>query len=85
MNIPHGQLIDAGFAVFAQAQGPLDPELALDLRIAFFAGAQHMFAAMVRLSRGQGGDRLSLSEIEAEIHRFAEECILRGAPCAGSA
>ena len=84
MNVPHGRLIDAGFAAFADAQGPLDPDLAIDLRIAFFAGAHHMYASMVRMSRGQG-ENVTPKEIEAEIERFANECMLRGIQPAGSA
>lgn len=84
MDIEHGRLIDAGFAGFLQAQGPMHPDLAIDLRIAFFAGAHHMFASIVRMSRGQGA-RVSKEEIESEINTFIQECALRGAPCAGSA
>jgi hypothetical protein len=84
VDLEHGRLIDAGFAAFAEAQGPLPPELAIDLRIAFFAGAQHMFSSMVRMSRTPS-EKFTLKEIEGELNRFVDECILRGAPCAGSA
>lgn len=78
------RLIDAGFSAFANAQGPLPPDLAVDLRIAFFAGAQHMFESIVRMSRGQQPP-VTKEAIEAEFQHFIGECRLRCVPAAGNA
>jgi hypothetical protein len=64
---------------------PLDPEIIIDLRIAFYAGAQHMFSSMVRMARSRGEEQLSVAMIERELQTFVNECALRGAPCAGNA
>jgi hypothetical protein len=85
MEISQDRLIEAGFEAFINAQMPLDPDLAIDLRIAFYAGAQHMFSSMVQMARSQCKERISVATIERELQTFVNECALRGAPCAGNA
>jgi hypothetical protein len=85
MMTPHqDRLIEPGFEAFANAQQPISPELAEDLRIAFYAGANHMFTTMVRMARSVDS-RVSVAALEREFKDFTDECILRGASCAGSA
>jgi hypothetical protein len=76
-------VIEAGFAAFANAQAPLSPELVVDLRIAFYAGARHLLSAITHAARTQ--QPLQLSDINTELNKFADECALRAVPCAGSA
>jgi hypothetical protein len=84
MTVEHGRLIEAGFAAFARAQQPLHPDLITDLRIAFYAGAQHMFSSMVAIARDPR-HQLSVTTIEAELKQFADECVLHAMPPAGNA
>jgi hypothetical protein len=79
-----GHLIAQGFAAFAQAQAPLTPDEVIDLRIAFYAGAQHMVSTFVRAARNPGTG-VRLDAIERELKEFVDECALRCAPCAGNA
>jgi hypothetical protein len=77
-------LIEAGFAAFAQAQAPLRPEEYVDLRIAFYAGAQHLLASIARAQRNVG-PQVSYADLDRELREFADECMLRHCHVAGSA
>ena len=78
------RLIEAGFNAFVGAQGPLPDELAVDLKIAFYAGARHLLTTIARAARRESVP-VRLDDIERELREFADECVLRCAPCAGSA
>jgi hypothetical protein len=77
-------LIEAGFTAFAAAQAPLRPEEIIDMRIAFYAGAQHLLMSMARAQRRLGPE-ISYAELDRELREFADECALRHVHCEGNA
>jgi hypothetical protein len=81
-----GKIIAGGFAALRLAIVPADASAAQvnDLRIAYFAGAQHLYASMMAtLDPGDDptpADLQRMSLIDAELRAFAQEMQLRTAP-----
>jgi hypothetical protein len=87
----NGLLIEAGFlglrkmAIARHAS----PEQIEDMRLAFFAGAQHLFASMMRmLDPGEDPTDADLGRMDAidrELQRFAEQFAQKHLKTKGSA
>ena len=78
-----GKLIEAGFAglrIAAIAPDAL-PEQLHEMRLAFFAGAQHLFASIMSVldpgSEPTDADMERMSNIDAELRAFIQDFELR--------
>jgi hypothetical protein len=77
--VDQGLLIEAGFVSLCLCVIPADApgEQVRDMKLAFFAGAQHLFSSLIRtLDPGAGVTRRDLDRvrnIEAELQRFADD------------
>lgn len=86
-----GKLIEAGWVAMRLAVVPLDaPAVQLEtMRLAYMAGAQHLFASIVAmLEPGQTeteADLRRMDLISKELDAFADELKLRHGKQAGSA
>lgn len=86
-----GFLIDAGFIGLRLACIPLNapPDQIKEMRMAFFAGALHLFSSiMTVLEPGEEPtekDMERLSLIDQELKKFGETFMLRDLPTEGSA
>jgi len=86
-----GKLIEAGFAGLRIAcvleDSPADQ--LYEMRFAFFAGAQHLFASMMTMldpgSEPTAADMVRMSQIDAELRAFIREFELRHFPAKGAA
>lgn len=86
----HGKLIEAGWFGLCVSFVEADDSLAemAQLRMAFFAGAQHLFASIMGGILDHGGepteaDLRRLDLIEQELSEFAEGFTLLARPPAG--
>lgn len=74
-----GLLIEAGWIGLAIMALPPDcpPAQIQDMRVAFFAGAQHLFDSMMGILDPGGeptaADEARMNKIQAELNRFAEQ------------
>lgn len=86
-----GKLIEAGFVGLRLAAIPRDaPDLQVEeMRNAFFAGAQHLFASIMSiLDPGEEpteADLRRMDLIEKELRSFIHDFQIRRMPAAGSA
>lgn len=89
--VDQGKLIEAGWVGLRLAAIPLDaPAVQLnEMRMAFFAGAQHLFSSiMTILEPGEeptDNDMSRLDQIDAELKRFIADFELKNIPTEGSA
>ncbi len=89
--IDQGLLIEAGFAslraVAMSRTAP--PEQVIQMRLAFFAGAQHLFGSLMQAldpdAEPTADDERRMSCISAELDRFIEEFQAQHMPTKGSA
>lgn len=86
-----GKVIGGGFAAMRLAMIPRDASAAQvdDLRIAYFAGAQHLYASMMATldpdEDPTPADLQRMALIDAELRAFQKEMELRLARTGGSA
>ncbi len=89
--IDSGKLIEAGFVSLRIACiDPTSPDVQVnEMRMAFFAGAQHVFSTlMITLDEGEEPterDLNRMSLIEAELQKFIQEFESRNLPTTGRA
>lgn len=85
-----GQLIEAGFVSLRMAAiSPNAPETQLrEMRMAFFAGAQHLFASVLSIldpgAEPTDKDLSRMAAIDNELRKFASELVLRHTPTQGT-
>jgi hypothetical protein len=78
-----GKLIGAGFAMYRAEVLPLDASMVQvdECRLAFFAGAQHLFGSIMGMldpgSEPTDADLERMDSIDRELSGFAEELKLR--------
>lgn len=77
--VDKGKIIEAGFVGLRIAAIPTDAseQQISDMRIAFFAGAQHLFGSMIKMLE-DGSDETEkdigrMCKIQAELDEFIEE------------
>ena len=86
-----GQLIEAGWVSLRLAAVPDNAPAAQlqEMRLAFFAGAQHLFGSIMTVlepgTEPTDADIDRLTRIDEELQRFIAEFAARNAPTAGSA
>ncbi|MEF2553213.1 hypothetical protein VQ042_17930 [Aurantimonas sp. A2-1-M11] len=86
-----GQLIEAGWVSLRLAAVPDDAPATqlLEMRNAFFAGAQHLFSSIMTVLEPDAeptqADMDRLTRIDEELQRFIAEFAAGNAPTAGSA
>lgn len=84
--ISKGRLIEAGFEALRIAVIPNDaPAVQVaEMRTAFMAGAQHLFASIMSAldpdAEPSADDMQMMAKIDAELQHFAEQLSLRVAP-----
>lgn len=89
--VDKGLLIEAGWAgLRLTAMHPEAPPNQLDeMRMAFFAGAQHLFSSIMGIlepdAEPTAKDLIRMDQIDKELKRFLEEFKLRTARPGGSA
>jgi hypothetical protein len=87
--VDEGKLLEAGFNALVEIMIPphAPPEQIEDMRLAFFAGAQHLWAAtMTVLEPGEEetmNDLIRMSKIQAEIDSWEQILRLRFSACEG--
>lgn len=85
-----GELIAAGFHSYRTMVIPKDePTVQVnECRLAFFAGAQHVFSTIMRMldagDEPSADDMRRMSAIQAELDKFSREFALRHTPTAGN-
>lgn len=85
-----GKLIEAGWIGLRIAAVPLDaPAVQLsEMRMAFFAGAQHLFSSIMTIldpgSEPTDADLKRMDLIDAELRKFIADFTLRHTPTEGS-
>jgi hypothetical protein len=84
-----GRLIEAGWIGMRASMHPDAPaEQIYEMRLAFFAGAHHLFFNIVAAARrddDNNRETVTLGMIDRELHEFADEYRLYNAPTAGNA
>lgn len=86
-----GKLIEAGWVGLRHLAVPEDApkEQLADLKLAFFAGAQHLFSSVMTIlepgSEPTGNDMRRMGQIHEELAKFEKELKLRAMPTGGSA
>jgi len=86
-----GKLIEAGFSGLRAACIAADapPEQLHEMRLAFFAGAQHLFVSIMSVldpgSEPTDADMERMSNIDAELRAFSQDFELRHVPAGGRA
>lgn len=86
-----GRLIEAGFVAMRAAIIPVDASEGQisDMRIAYMAGAQHLYASMMSVMDSDREptprDLLRMAAIDTELRSFEGEIKLRAARTKGSA
>ena len=86
-----GLLIEAGWVGLRMMSVPKDaPEIQVDeMRNAFFAGAQHLFASIMSMldpgSDETPGDLRRMDQIDRELKKFIKEYSAKHLPTSGSA
>ena len=89
--IDKGLLIEAGFASLrAMAMAPdAPPEQVHEMRMAFFAGAQHLFGSIMQTldpeAEPTDADMRRMDRIDAELRAFIDDFQLRHLPTEGRA
>ena len=87
--VDEGTLIEAGWIGMRLACVPEDAsEVQIsEMRMAFFAGAQHLFSSMMQIMDADeeptAKDLKRMDQIDAELRRFASEFELRLTPAQG--
>jgi hypothetical protein len=87
----HGLLIEAGFTGFQKAVLPATAsQLQIDMqRMAFFAGALHLFTSIMNVLDPGGEptekDLLRMSQIACELERFGAQFTAKYTPTKGNA
>lgn len=88
--IDRGELIAAGFHGYrTYVMPPGAPAIQVnECRMAFFAGAQHVFATMLRMmdpgDDPTENDMRRMGQIQDELEKFARDLELRVTPAAGN-
>lgn len=86
-----GKLIEAGWVGLRHVAVPVDAgkEQLDDMKVAFFAGAMHVFSSMMTVldpgTEPTNDDLRRLSQIHEELAEFEKELRLRAMPAEGSA
>lgn len=89
--IAKGLLIEAGFFTLRHmAMAPDAPQIQVDeMRMAFFAGAQHLHGTMMRVfdpgDEPTAADLKKMDQIDDELQRFIRDFNARFLPTKGSA
>lgn len=85
-----GKLIEAGWVSLriAAINSTADADQLREMRMAFFAGAQHLFSSIMTImdedAEPTDKDMQRLEQIDAELARFGDELRLRITPTEGS-
>jgi hypothetical protein len=90
--VDNGKLIEAGWKSYDLLVLPVDasPIQRNECRIAFFAGAQHLFGSIMGILEPGGdeptqADLRRMDSIHGELQRFIEDFKMRATPAQGSA
>jgi hypothetical protein len=83
--LAQSRLVEAGWLGWSATMDPVTSKQQLyEMRMAFFAGAHHMFANMIAASHRDGDGAAFMNQIDDELNNFIRDHMLYHVAVAGN-